>query len=229
METTISRKATLPAKAGLGPYGRQVWRWRSELAAEFCEVEGVSGASAVHSDRAGILAGFALHRTRDPAFRLSASVLWMERPGGWTEAPDIVTERLRTAATNPSLEISEKQVAEALALLAVPIKHRLAAARGGRWRRPEVAPAARRLGARLNYLVGQAARARQSERLLRLEHALEFVAGGHTAGESLLVEQLVGLRRDHEVERILSRMPARDGWDEIDVRLTGLIIFVKGS
>ena len=229
MEATLSRKATLPASAGLGPGGRHVWRWRSELAEEFRGVEAVSGAISVHSERIGILAGFALYPAREPAFCLSSSVIWMDARDGWTESPGIVTERLRTAAASQPEVISEEQIREALALLAEPIKQRLAAARGGQWLRPETAPAARRLGARLHHLIGQAARTRQSDRLARLEHALAFVAGGHTAGESLLVEQLAVLDRDHEVEGILSRMRTRSGWDEIDVRLTGMIVFVKDS
>jgi hypothetical protein len=227
VDETLARKATLPARAGLGPNGRHVWRWRSELAAEFRAVEAVPGAAAVLCDRTGILAGFALHPARDPAFRLSASVIWMEDHTWWTDSPDVVTERLRTAATSQAATITEEQTRQGLALLAEPIKQRLAITRGNQWVCPETAPAARRLGARLNRLIVQAARARRSERLMRLQRALEFVAGGHTAGESHIVERLAALDRDHEVESILSRMPSRRVWDEIDVRLTGLIIFVK--
>ena len=60
-------------------------------------------------------------------------------------------------------------------------------------------------------------------RLARLEQALEFVSGGHTAGEAMLIEQLA---EDGQIEGGLSPWPPhRQGWDEIEVRLTGLIVF----
>jgi superfamily II DNA or RNA helicase len=228
MEATLSRKATLPASAGLGPCGRHIWRWRSDLAKEFRAVEPFAGTAAVYSERAGILGGFTLYSAREPGFRLCASVMWMDADG-WTESHPIVTERLRAAATSRIVSLPDREIRGALALLAEPIKHRLAAARRRQWLCPDADTGTRKLGARLHHLIGQAARMRQSERLVRLEHALGFVAGGHTAGESLLIEQLANQHSDHEVERALSRMPSRTEWDDLDVRLTGLLIFRGGS
>jgi hypothetical protein len=152
----------------------------------------------------------------------------MEDRDHWTDSPDVVSQRLREAVANQSQEIRKEQLREAVVLLAGPIKERLATTRGSRWSYAE-SPSARRLMGRLYRLIGLAARARQSERLARLERALGFLAGGHTSGESLLIEQLGALPGDDEVERLLNRMPSRNAWDEIDVRLTGVIVFGQSA
>jgi hypothetical protein len=74
-------------------------------------------------------------------------------------------------------------------------------------------------------MVRDAARKHNAGRLEQLEAALAFVAGGHTAGESALVETLAE-GSDRGISTALGRLPPRTvGCDGIEVRLTGLIVF----
>jgi hypothetical protein len=74
-------------------------------------------------------------------------------------------------------------------------------------------------------LVRAAARRRDGGELVRLERALAFVAGGHTAGEAMLVRRLA----DAGAPALAASLPGIPGtsahWDAIDVRLTGLVVF----
>ncbi|HEX5963908.1 MAG TPA: hypothetical protein VFY42_09300, partial [Gemmatimonadales bacterium] len=96
--------------------------------------------------------------------------------------------------------------------------------RGRRWISPAPRPAARTVAARLSGLIHEAARLRQDGRLLHLERALAFAAGGHTAGEEMLIQRLVEVP-DRELAAALGRMMPQAEWDSIEVRLTGLILF----
>ena len=54
---------------------------------------------------------------------------------------------------------------------------------------------------------------------------LGFVAGGHTAGEEMLIEQLVEAPARELTSRLSRVTTAQVGWNGIEVRLTGLIVF----
>jgi hypothetical protein len=225
IESTLTRKAKLPARAGLGPEGRHIWRWRAELADRFGRGEARAGVAAVTSPEHGLLAGFNLHRTGD-AECLSASVLWLELDGGWTESTEIVTARLSIAAAQTEiLPVDSDQLRNWLSILTGPIRDRLAFTRSRRWVTPDPAPAARRLAARLQGLIREAARRHEARRLVELERALAFVAGGHTAGEAALIERLADSTQ-RELAVALARFPkTQTGFTGIEVRLTGLVVF----
>jgi len=183
--------------------------------------------TAVSSDRQGLLAGFAVYRATEPAVCLSVSVGWLESGGAWTESPEIVTDILLSAERGEPLPLSADRLREWVELLGQPIRERLSLIQGRRWVGAEPDSAARRVANRVQRLIREAARLRQADRLLRLERALGFVAGGHTAGEAMLVERLAGTA-DAELEAILSRLaPVRKEWDGLEVRLTGLIVFMS--
>jgi len=225
LEETLARKAELPASLGLGPSGRYIWRWRADLAERFRERESVAGVAAVASSRQGILAGFTLHHTSNPNTCLGAALGWLESGGWWTETAEIVTERLLTAARSPSLPVGREVLRNCMGLLSPPIRERLALTRGRHWILPEPSPSARQLAARLHGLIRDAARLRQAGRLQRLEQALAFVVGGHTAGETMLIERFAQAA-DCELQTGLSRLAqARVEWDGIEVRLSGVIVF----
>ncbi|HEY0351156.1 MAG TPA: DEAD/DEAH box helicase, partial [Gemmatimonadales bacterium] len=60
VEATLARKAQLPARAGLGPEGHHLWRWRSCLVERFRSGEARAGVALVPSaSHCGLLAGFA--------------------------------------------------------------------------------------------------------------------------------------------------------------------------
>jgi hypothetical protein len=229
LEATLVRKAKLPAVAGLGPGGEHVWRWRSELAGWFTQTAPVAGVAATDSSSPGILAGFTLHRVSDPMACLSAALGWLEPGGAWDESPATITDRLLTAAHSRTLMLDDQQIRECLARLAQPIRERLALTQGRHWASREPPPSVRQIAGRLQDLIREAARLRQGERLLRLERALSFVVRGHTAGEALLIDRIARLP-DRAIEAALIRpAPAQMEWDGIEVRLTGLILFVETS
>ena len=228
LEATLARKAQLPATAGLGPNGRYLWRWRACLAEQFGRGEARAGVATVASADQGLLAGFTL--TGTDRERLSAVVLWLEPDGRWTEAPDTVAARLKVAATQQENRAADyDQLRHWLELLAVPLRERLGASQGRRWAHADPAPAARQLAAQLQRLVRDAARRHEASRLAELERALAFVSGGHTAGEAILVERLSKASLA-QLAAAVSRLPkVEGGWEGVEIRLTGLILFGPAS
>jgi superfamily II DNA or RNA helicase len=226
MEAILARKARLPARAGLGPEGHHLWRWRSALVERFGNGEARAGVALIPSaSHRGLLAGFALYRSDEPIC-LSATVLWLEPNGRWTETPRTVTDWLETAAAEHRISpVKGDDLRQWLAHLAVPIRERLALTRGRRWIKPDPSAAARHLASRLQGMVRDAARRHNGSRLEQLERGLAFVAGGHTAGEAALIETLAK-GTDRDISVAVGRLPAGTiGWDGIEVRLTGLIVF----
>lgn len=226
LEATLAGKAKLPATAGLGPGGRHIWRWRTELAERYEKPDAVAGSAQVSSEHSGLLAGFAFYSSSYPKECLSSTVGWLENAGAWTEAPEIIADRLDSAAARGQGEfVDQEQLARHLMLLAPLIRTRLSITGGRRWLSPNPAPATRKVASRLRRLIGDAARMRHHSLLLQLEQMLGFVAGGHTAGEEMLIEQLVEASA-RELTGSLSRVNgAQDRWSGIEVRLTGLIVF----
>ena len=226
LESTLARKRRLPALVGLGSAGIHVWRWRNELALRFACADALAGAARVVSQEEGLLAGFALHSAGDRSASLSTSVLWLERDGSWTEAPEALSLWLeRAAARREVVPVEESRLRSWLLLLARPIKERLALTGSRRWLAPDPAPAVRRVAARLQAFTREAARMHQPNRLVQLERALGFVTRGHTAGEAALIERLAD-SSDAELDRMTPKLPeGRAQWGGIEARLTGLILF----
>jgi len=227
LTATLTRKSRLPGVVGLGPSGRHVWRWRAELAERCARAEPVSGVASVtdpHSPQ-GLLVGFALHAAGDSR-PLAVSVLWMDEKGGWTETPEVIEARLVSAAAQQIIRYSdERALREQLILLSRIVRRRLAALRSRRWLLPEAAPAAPRVLALLQQLVGQAARRHDHRALADLERAIAFVSGGHTAGEAALVRRL-SEAPGREFLSLLKTLPSGSAEvDQIEARLTGLIRF----
>jgi superfamily II DNA or RNA helicase len=217
----LARKARLPAAAGLGRGGREHWRWRAELAERYAQGARTAGVARVSpADRAGVLAGFAIDG-------VAATVLWRDHPAGeWTDDPTVVSERLAQAAESAAIRpVDPEAVRRALAELASMIRHRLATVAGRRWTMPEPGLPARELAARLREQIVAAARCRDAVRLRRLDGVLRFLAGGHTAGEAMLIERTAALP-DAELipaaERLPLRRPAAGG---MEVRFSGLVLF----
>ena len=226
LESTLARKRRLPALVGLGSAGIHVWRWRNELALRFACADALAGAARIVSQEEGLLAGFALHSAGDRSASLSTSVLWLERDGSWTEAPEALSLWLeRAAARREVVPVEESRLRSWLLLLARPIKERLALTGSRRWLAPDPAPAVRRVVARLQAFTREAARMHQPNRLVQLERALGFVTRGHTAGEAALIERLAA-SSDAELDRMTPKLPeGRAQWGGIEARLTGLILF----
>ena len=223
VEAALSRKSKLPGRAGLGVEGRRIWRWRAELAARFRSADYTAGAAAIRSDTPGLLAGFALYPEREPSICLSAWVGWLEPEGSWSESPEIITERLLAVGGSPVADLQPGRLQASLELMMPPIRERLGAMQGRYWVPGAPTPGARQLTHQLHALIADAARKRDITRLRRLESALQFVSGGHTAGEAMLIERLASGGR---LEQALGRwMGGGRRWDQIEVRLTGLLLF----
>ncbi|HJR17403.1 MAG TPA: DEAD/DEAH box helicase, partial [Gemmatimonadales bacterium] len=78
LEAALSRKSGLAGTAGLGNAGRQIWRWRSDLARALGCADAVPGVAKVPSADRGLLAGISLYRSNDPTSCFSAAVGWLD-------------------------------------------------------------------------------------------------------------------------------------------------------
>ncbi len=227
LEHTLARKAALPSRAGLGPGGRSLWRWRADLAEMLGGEAAQAGTAVVPRDPPGVLGAFSLHATTaGREIRLAGSAVWVSPDGSWTEDEATIAARLASAldCRDPSRP-SAGRVDEALALLAAPIRTRLAGSQGTRWVTPLLAPPARAAAMRIQAEIRAAARRRDAVAFDVLERALAFVGGGHTAGEAMLLERLAGLG-DAEFARGLHGLPVPSPrWTVIEARLDGLLLF----
>jgi superfamily II DNA or RNA helicase len=218
----LATKARLPAVAGLGDPGRGLWRWRAELAEAYAAGEAALGTAVVSSGPPGVLAGFELYGVAPGAEeRLASALVWIDPGGEWTEEERVVAARLAAAVHSGVAELAPDRLREALALIAAPIRSRLALARGSQWALPAAEPVAHRVSVRLHQGVRDAARRRELMTLAGLERALAFVGRGHTAGESLELERLAEMP-DGQFYRKALRLPAPGiRWDTIEGRLGG--------
>jgi hypothetical protein len=227
LETAIRRKRGLPAAVGLGAGGRRLWRWRTELAESLGGDGGEEGVSVVRAGPRGALAGFGLYGlTLAGSARVAFVVGWLDPAGRWTEDEEVMAARLTAAAQSPDGTAEPGAMQAALEQLATPIRERLAAMRERRWARTECHAAARAVAARLQGAVREAARRRDLAALDPLDRALAFVAGGHTAGETLLLERLAQAG-DAELLRAASRFPApTPSWGTVEARLSSVVLFL---
>jgi hypothetical protein len=226
LQATLARKMVLPSRVGLGAGGHHIWRWRTELAERYGEYDAIAGLAQVPSENRGLLAGFALHRSSAPKERLSSTIGWLDLEGTWTEAPEVVTDRLNSAAEQAQSQMVDPEpLHKYLTMLAPLIQARLSITSGRRWLSPDPTPAARQVASRLTQLIRKAIRLRQHGSLLELERILAFVAGGHTAGEEMLIERVAEAPARELTSRLSRMTTAHARWSGIEVRLTGLIVF----
>ena len=226
LEVALTRKAKLPGSAGLGPQGRHVWRWRTDVAREFGASSAAAGLARVSSLHRGVLVGISLHQG-NPPICLSAIAGWLLPEGTWTEDAQLITERLRLAAASHVDEALPDESRMYLELLAPVLRRKLALARSARWTSPHPTIQARAVARRLSDLIRAAARLRDVPRLSQLEHALAFVGGGHTAGEEMVLERLSEVP-DEGLTSVLGGSLPQPDWDGVELRLTGFIVFGPG-
>jgi hypothetical protein len=148
---------------------------------------------------------------------------------GWSEDERTVADRL-TAAAGCAIggPPDSACLQRALVQLAEPIRARLAAARERRWAVTEADRPARLVAAALQQAIRGAARRRDGAALEALERALGFVAGGHTAGEAMLLERLARME-EAALARAAARLPAPSPrWGPVEARLSGVLLFAGG-
>jgi superfamily II DNA or RNA helicase len=225
--TILARKRALPRRAGLVGATARTWQWRDRLAQAAEEWGRIGRWAAVNAESGGVLAGFTIviAEPNGASRDLATMIGWLDRDGHWSEQPDAVDRALRTIGQSaPVTEPPQALLDGALELLSPIVRARLDATRASRWARPVRGSAAARLIERLNRLSADAARARDSSRLLLLERALRFAARGHTAGEEYLIQVLLGLPDSLAYQRLQHGPPAEA--DPLPrVRLNGLIVF----
>jgi hypothetical protein len=230
IERALRHKRRLPAEAGLGPGGRRLWRWRTELAEAFGNGSAESGSAIVPRGPAGVLAGFGLYaREVGSEVRLAFALGWLDPGGRWSENQKTIAERLTAAAGCVAGGAPDPdRLHEALVRLSEPIRTRLAAARERRWALAEADRPARVVAAGLQQAIREAARRRDASALEALERALGFVAGGHTAGEAILLERLAATGAA-ELARTAARLPPPSPrWGPVEARLSGMLLFAGG-
>jgi len=225
VERGLARKAALPGKAGLGREGKHLWGWRAELATRVGGGPEAMGTAVVSGGPPGLLAGFELHEAGSRN-HLALALGWLDPEGAWSEERALVTARVIEAAKEEGVRPADpEELRRWLERLARPIRARIDLLSGRRWAGSDPDPGVRRLAAQLHLAVGDAARRRDRVRLARLERALAFIGGGHTAGEAAMIDRLAG-STGAEVDAWVPRAPApTPRWGAIEVRLIGLVLF----
>jgi hypothetical protein len=216
-------KALLPSRLGLVSAARDSWRWRSELTAIIPQGPATQGAARVRSSSSGYLVGIAL---AGPGVHQGGFVLWRDACGNWTDEPRVIERRIADAAllTDTDAAGPETPILPP-ADLADLVRARLRLAlRPGFFGTPP-SEAGRRLTARLRRLAVRRLRERDVSLVLNIQAALRFAAGGHTAGEAMLVEHLLTMDDAGLLSRIRELPPPTPQPTLLVPRLVGIIRF----
>ncbi|MGQ0702436.1 MAG: helicase-related protein, partial [Gemmatimonadales bacterium] len=220
-EAILDGKANLPRLLGLGREANAPWRVRGDLAARWDRDPVLEGVARVPGPGPGWIAGIRIEyaggsadetvfariggdRTDDGA----RMAFWLEPARALREAAPPDPTPLRLAITG----------------ISGIARRALRAAHGA----PVVASAgagpARRAQRRLLSLAREAARRRDQDRLLLLDHGLRFLRRGHTAGESSVLEDWSTVTTA-ELLRRLAALPKEEPAPEITgMRLIGVLL-----
>jgi len=231
----LDEKRRLPVRLGLAGQPVESWRWRVELARLMGPGAATAGCARVSSSPRGLLAGFSIYgypEVRDGApprervpVRLISTVVWM-RPGQRvTTDPSVITHKLLLAASCSRYPALPAETHHAMGALAPIIQHRMRQLRRARWTGRRFTHHQQRIIHRLQTFAMRGARQRDPERLALIENALQFVRGGHTAGEQMLMETLAR-QSDQTLMRSLSTLPRGDSViGALEARVNGVIMF----
>jgi len=239
---TLDRKDQIAKRLGLTAAGRERWRWRARIVEELGGRPERRGIAVAPLGPSGVLAGLAIrgnYRTfpglRDCARGLDVAgwfpgtpswfsiLVWVHR-NGWTDDPGVVTERLTMAhscsAMPPPSGADQNEALDAVRRVAREVGDRM---RRGRWAATQPTHGLRPLIYRLRHEAVRAARDRDGASLRRLDDALRFLAGGHTAGEEAMIARLS--QSEPGVIATAGFPPADPPPHPTEMRVTGLIIF----
>ena len=199
LEARLRQDARLVAKrqlatiAGLDDDGRWLFRWHAELAEAAGTGDADNGLAIVAGEPEGWLIGVALDLSLPDGTlrREPASLLWLEPSGAVTEDPAVTVARLQQVACLPPLRAASESDREAIRqLLAGLVRSRLRAAQHTAWLSRQAPAEQRRLARRMRRIATEAARQRDQRLLTLADRALDWLAGGVTAGEAAVVAQL---------------------------------------
>lgn len=215
------RDLTVRARLAGGPLDR-LQEALGEAASVASAVPGI--ATATIGAEAGALVGLTLVDLADRNGPWGTTLTWLPRAGGMSDEASIIASRLQ-AASSAGSRVDPPDPSE-LRWLEAAIAPRagdiLRAAHGSHFL-AGVTAAAGRLIHRLSSM-GRAAAQKRDERLLEaVDRALRTLARGHTAGEMLMLRELMPAPGRVLLERLaaLPDRPAR----AFDVRVTGIVLF----
>lgn len=194
-DARLVAKRRLATKAGLDDDGRWLFRWRAETAEPARGAPIAPGIAVVAGEPEGWLIGLALDlalpdgsRRREPA-----SLLWVEPSGRIVEEPAFIVARLAALATAPSLTADARTRAAANQIAGAVTQARLRAAQHTSWLARQAPHEQRKLARRMSRVASEAARQRNRRMLDLADRALDWLAGGVTAGEAVVVAELAEL------------------------------------
>jgi len=188
-------KRRLARRAGLDPGDPWLFRWRADLVDSESPVLATPCISVMEGKTGGWLIGLALDAAVDPdrLDSLPARLLWIGDDGSMSEDPRVLVPFLVEADTAQWRAPTLEERGEAVAALAPLVRACLRRAGGEAWLGGALAGEQRALLARLRRLASAAARRRDGTRLALLDRALDWLSGGLSAGEALLVRDCRGL------------------------------------
>ncbi len=232
----LCEKRGLPVRLGLAGRPTKSWRWRTELAQQLGEGAHLEGCATVRAHPSGILAGFSIHgypecgtpRPADApsAIRLLSSAVWIGVDAKVSESPEMITQQVLLAASHGGNPVEPAQMHHAVANLVPVIQGHMQRLRRARWTIPHLTPDQRRIIRTLQVLATRFARHRDAATLSRIEQAMHFVRGGHTAGEDTVLKELARLSEDDLIRRLPSLPQGDTQIGALEVRINGLILFV---
>lgn len=224
-EARLLAKRRLAGHAGLDPSGHWLYRWRTTLADRVTGAATEPGMALVRGPDPGWLVGLALDLEHPNGTRWSepAGLYWITPDGAVTDDAESVVARFESLSGATPLGITPAASAQAARLIVRLARSRVTRASESSWLSREAGSTQRRLVRRMRRVVVEAARQRNRALLSLGDQALSWLAGGVTAGEAALAEELVHTPRTRLVSswrRLLARPRVR----LVPVpRLTGLV------
>lgn len=223
----LNRKRRLPGLVGVGAAGRNLYRWRLDLAALDDGGPASAGVAIVNGPDSAVLLGLALDRPGHPPC-ISLALLTMD--GGAVGDPEEMERRLRLAlGTEVAVPWDPGKLGPALRMVRCFARKRLRELSSESWSEAPGRGEVRRLVTRLRALGAAAARHRNQQLLALVERTLRLAGGGLRAGETL---RLAGLARLSlgRLLRELPGLPAPRGRPPPPVpRILGMIVFTGGN
>jgi Helicase conserved C-terminal domain len=196
LDSRLLAKRRLVTIAGLDDDGRWLFRWRAEVAEAAGPGLVAPGLAIVAGPADGWLIGLALDlvSAEGTVRHESASLLWLEPAGEVIEDPAVTSRLLRELGGLESLRpASAADRAEARRCVMPVVRARLADAGCVTWLARQAPAEQRRLARRMRRIAAEAARRRDRELLSLAGTAIDWLAGGVTAGEAALLGELAAL------------------------------------
>ncbi len=185
---TLQRKSLLGRRVGLEGEDSP-WRWRHDLAAEWASATGAGGAAAMWGEQEELLVGLQVGSDDLGAWPTALAII--DANGGWNESALAVASFLQRARSGSPITLAEGDWERWRVRISPFARVLLRRVTESAWAGGPQTPEARALIARAQASARQAGRERDAAALRRAEELLQFAARGHTAGEELLVGDLV--------------------------------------